>query len=284
MRNIHVAALPPIEEFGISRGDELFALFETYYYEAKFALLIFAEHLSELSPEVKILEIGSGIGLLSNHLSHLGLKYITSVEPQGPGFNQMNLMRKIVNDHPNYRDNAITHHNCFIEELTSNKKFEFIISFNVMEHVDNLDKVLNHIGNMLEPKGKHVFVCPNYTFPYEGHFNIPIIINKQITGIFFKRKISSFNTADPNGLWRSLNWITPWKIESAITSNYSVKFSRNASALYFARFSDDLVFEKRKGKFFRLASKIAGPIFRIVPAKFQPVIECELRQQSSAKV
>ena len=49
-------------------------------------------------------------------------------------------------------------------------------------------------------------MCPNYDFPYEPHFVIPIIINKKFTKFFFKNKINNHEKkTNEIGLWEGLN-------------------------------------------------------------------------------
>jgi hypothetical protein len=53
-------------------------------------------------------------------------------------------------------------------------------------------------------------LCPNYGFPYEPHFKIPIIFNKNLTYKLFKNHILKFeeNMASGTfGLWNSLNFV-----------------------------------------------------------------------------
>ena len=48
---------------------------------------------------------------------------------------------------------------------------------------------LDKTKDWLKPNGVNIILCPNYSFPYESHFKIPIILNKKITHFFLKIKI-----------------------------------------------------------------------------------------------
>jgi hypothetical protein len=53
-----------------------------------------------------------------------------------------------------------------------------------------------------------VILCPNYSFPYESHFRVPIIFNKLLTFNFFQKYIEKFEKNESsNGLWASLNFV-----------------------------------------------------------------------------
>ena len=61
---------------------------------------------------------------------------------------------------------------------------------------------LKQTNNLLKDEGLNIIFAPNYDFPYEPHFVLPIIINKKITEFFFKKKIkkSEIKTNEV-GLW-----------------------------------------------------------------------------------
>ena len=40
---------------------------------------------------------------------------------------------------------------------------------------------LSFANNSLAENGRLIILCPNYGFPYESHFHLPIIVNKSLT-------------------------------------------------------------------------------------------------------
>lgn len=50
--------------------------------------------------------------------------------------------------------------------------FNYVLSFNVLEHVDNIQRVLEESVRVLRKGGILYFRCPNYFSFYEGHFGI----------------------------------------------------------------------------------------------------------------
>ena len=72
-------------------------------------------------------------------------------------------------------------------EFNQEKDFDLIYSFNVFEHLKNQNKYIDTMNNLLSLNGKSLIFCPNYDFPYEPHFVIPIIYNKELTYKIFKK-------------------------------------------------------------------------------------------------
>ena len=71
--------------------------------------------------------------------------------------------------------------------------FDLIFSFNVFEHLHDQYDYIRKIDFLLNRSGKSVILCPNYDFPYEPHFIIPIIRNKETTFKLFKNRQDKYN-------------------------------------------------------------------------------------------
>ena len=133
------------------------------------------------------LEIGSGAGIL---LSILKERYpnisFDGVEPFADGFSKLQEINTFV------KKQGISIHNVPYEKFSPQKKYDFIFCVNVFEHVNDWQHFLSSVDSWLKTGGKCLILCPNYTFPYEPHFRIPIILNKAVTFKFFKSYISRF--------------------------------------------------------------------------------------------
>ena len=58
----------------------------------------------------------------------------------------------------------------------------------------------------LRPGATFRFVCTNYRFPYEPHFDMPTLFAKSLTGgVLRPRILGSHTVIDPAGTWQSLN-------------------------------------------------------------------------------
>jgi SAM-dependent methyltransferase len=82
--------------------------------------------------------------------------------------------------------------------------FDFVFSVHVLEHVNDLDSLFGAMVGMLAEGGAMVHLCPNYAFPYEPHFRVPIWHRRpSLTARFFPGRIQK-----RAALWSSLEFIT----------------------------------------------------------------------------
>jgi len=104
-----------------------------------------------------------GIHLLTSFLQQ---DYdITSIEPGGfTGFTD-ELRNKILDQH------KLKVHTTTLENFTTDTKFDFIFSMNVLEHTDDIKQHIISCMNLLKNEDSLLLIqCPNYTFPFEPHF------------------------------------------------------------------------------------------------------------------
>ena len=95
------------------------------------------------------------------------------------------------------------------EQIVADAEFDFAFSMNVMEHVDDVQLVLGRVLRALRPGAAYRFLCPNDSFPYEPHFDMPTLFSKSFTGrVLRSRILGSHSVIDPVGTWQSLNWIS----------------------------------------------------------------------------
>ncbi len=251
-----------------------------YLTEAQFFAKVVAPDLSRLSPGSQIIEIGSGIGLLALFLSSKGFA-VTAFEPQSSGFNQMNEMRREIVANWKPVSPTVEFREALLDESTKlNKRADYIFAINVIEHVPNF---VGLIANGIRAKTDDAIfrlVCPNYTIPYEPHFNIPIIFSKKITKFIFQKKISSSSIPNSEEFWNDLSWPTQRGLKKSLKSiGWEVTFSRDATNEYLKRALSDSAFIDRKGKvvgrLFKLISLLAK-VVRFVPPALLPIIDCRI--------
>jgi 2-polyprenyl-3-methyl-5-hydroxy-6-metoxy-1,4-benzoquinol methylase len=99
--------------------------FDTYYEESLFGLLLISRDFEILSNTSKILEFGSGIGLIANHLASLGFD-VTNLEPAGQGFGMMSRLQKVVELYYSNNLQTASSYSLKIENYVSNSKFDYI--------------------------------------------------------------------------------------------------------------------------------------------------------------
>lgn len=108
------------------------------------------------------------------------------------------------------------------EEYQPKTKFNLIYLVNVFEHLYDWKHFLYWAQKNLKKGGHCIILCPNYNFPYESHFGIPLIINKKITYKIFKNYINKFEQKNNClGLWKSLNFIKKTEIKKYCQQNKS---------------------------------------------------------------
>jgi 2-polyprenyl-3-methyl-5-hydroxy-6-metoxy-1,4-benzoquinol methylase len=155
-----------------------------------------------LDKDKKILEVGGGIHLLTSFL-HQDYD-ITSIEPGGFADYIDELRNKILDQH------KLKVHTTTVENFTTDSKFDFIFSMNVLEHTDDIKQHIMSCMNLLKDKHSLLFIqCPNYTFPFEPHFYkwfIPFFPNFTFRTLRRKRLIKEFGKDRYENILNNLNF------------------------------------------------------------------------------
>jgi len=269
-----------IEKF----SPDLVSLFDLYANESKFGRIFIDEDLKNLPPGASILEVGAGSMILSCQLVLEGYK-VKALEPFGEGFSHFNQLREIVMREAS-RLGCAPDILCFpIEKLDIHEYFDFAFSVNVMEHVSNIEASILNVSTSLRPGSVYHFTCPNYLFPYEPHFNIPILFNKKITGFIFHKLIkNNINIPDPFGVWRSLNWISSFRLLKFSNKNNSFSLSLKSKVFMnsLIRVTNDEQFAARRPYWLKviIGWLIVARLYKLlifIPICLQPIIDCEIK-------
>ena len=221
--------------------------------EALFGFYHIKEYCKKLEGNNKVLEIGSGSGILLNLLSE-NFKDINfeGIEPFGEGFSSLNYLNSLS------RENGVCINNIGYEELSSDNKYDLIFCINVFEHLNDWRNFLEKISFLLNGNGKLIVLCPNYGFPYESHFRIPVIFNKKITYYIFKKLIRIFEKKnDCVGLWNSLNFVKKREIMNHLKDS---KYSKNLQIIDHLLILDFMVNRIINDKEFRKRQRLIGII------------------------
>ena len=221
--------------------------------EALFGFHHIKEYCKKLEGNNKVLEIGSGSGILLNLLSE-NFKDINfeGIEPFGEGFSSLNYLNSLS------RENGVSIINIGYEELSSDNKYDLIFCINVFEHLYDWRNFLEKISFLLNENGKLIVLCPNYGFPYESHFRIPVIFNKKITYYIFKKLIRVFeNKNDCVGLWDSLNFVKKREIMNHLKDS---KYSKNLKIIDHLLILDFMVNRIINDREFRKRQRLIGTI------------------------
>lgn len=264
-------------------APDLLGLFDEYAGEMKFGRALLESNLETLDRGSSILELGAGSLLLSCQLQYEGFN-VTALEPIGSGFSHFSRLQAIVLRHAVQHNFAPKLLRIAGEGLSIENSFHFAFSINVMEHVADFGTVLQRVNLALKRGGTYRFVCPNYTFPYEPHFNLPTLINRALTKKLLWRWIEhSTNVVDPIGTWASLNWISVARVDHFCKSTMQVTpyFDKEIFQVFLERVFTSHRFQERRGPFL---SKVAGLLHRTglvsltkyIPACLLPVMDCSI--------
>jgi SAM-dependent methyltransferase len=265
--------------------SDLLGPWHTYLSEAKWGWYLLSYEIEELKIDSKVLEIGAGPQMLSAQVASKGVK-LTSLEPSSQGFEVMDRLGRIVQRISSHEEISYEFQNTSGEDFFTKNEFDFAFSINVMEHVNDIEMVLTNVLNSLKPGGRYHFICPNYAFPYEPHFNSITFVNKRATDTLIKsRLIRKSKLIDPIGLWESLNWIDYGSIRrwAKNQSDFELVFSRRALNLYVTRAIEDNVFQFRHpilSKFTQVFRPIVFLVMSLTPIRYLPILDVMIVKKS----
>jgi SAM-dependent methyltransferase len=263
-----------------AHAPELRPLFDTLAAEAIFARDWLSDDLERLPANAALLEVGGGVFLLSCQLAAEGFA-VTAIEPTGYGFAEFRQLGDIVLELAAAKPTIAP---CKAEDFASEPRFDFAFSLNVMEHIDLPDEAITRVSDALKPGASHRFLCANYLFPYEPHFNIPTLFTKELTWRVMRRRIEgTTRTDDPAGVWRSLNWITVPQVKriAAKDATLTAQFGRTTMVWMLERVLTDDQFAGRRAKWMvaGIRTAVALRLHRLagyIPARLQPIMDVRL--------
>ncbi|MEM0987900.1 MAG: class I SAM-dependent methyltransferase [Pseudomonadota bacterium] len=252
-------------------AETLKAYLETYLNEALVGLDLIAPTIDGETP--RILEIGSGVGILTAFLSSAGYD-ITGIEPgAAAGFDFMGRLGAALSDQ---EESAILPIGAEALTPEDHGRFDLIFSVNVVEHVQSLDSAMAALARVLAPGGTMIHLCPNYAFPYEPHLGIPLIpFAPQAT-----RHIARARIRRQQRVWDSVNFVTAGRIARLAAANgMAVRFRGGVMAAFLDRLRTDPVFRARQPgpiagmvRIPGLVTALAGAMRLIPPRLASPMV------------
>lgn len=214
--------------------------FETLIEEAELAMtLLHPGDDSRLGP---VLEVGGGVGLLHGYLRASGIDAY-ALEPSSFGFEGswetgVAVLRAAEVD-------ATRWHRLYATEAAKiDRTFGLIFSFNLLEHVVDVDATLVALAAVLAPTGRMVHHTVNYSVPYEPHFRIPLVpLIPRLTELLRPKLTTS-------AVWRGLNFVTVGSLRrSCEAAGLTVEFDVGMFARALERLETDPLFRSRHGAF-----------------------------------
>ena len=255
------------------------AAWATYSNEALWGRRFLDGELRRLPGGASILEVGAGVLALSGQLAREDFT-VTALEPVGIGFDVIESLSCVVVDALSDDGVAVDHLPVRAEELALRDAYDFAFSINVLEHVDDVEVVLDRVVEALRPGGRFRFRCPNYDFPYESHFGWILPPRRDWAERHCRPRLASTPIPDAHGLWDSLNWVTLRQIRSWASRRDDVQMRFNPDALHeiwLRAKSDSALLERHSGPLTNavsLADRVgASRLLRYFPTAVQPVID-----------
>jgi SAM-dependent methyltransferase len=275
-----------------AHAPELLDQFDLYASEAAFGRELIDADLRHLPSGTAVLEVGAGALLLACGLAAEGFR-VVAIEPTDAGFGHMARLGECCLAVAGELGISIELFRIAAEQYHHvGEPVGLAFGINVMEHVADPARVIHQVTAALAPGGVFHFVCPNYHFPYEPHFNSPTLGTRALTERFLARRwIARATFPDPAGTFASLNWITTSTVRRAVggLGDVETRFEREALKRYFDRASDSASFAARKGATFKKVADIARRLgllrlLNVVPSSVLPVIDCRITQRSHAQI
>lgn len=204
--------------------------------DAEFALNCLGPYLKT---NMKILEIGGGLHLLSSYLHFQGYD-ITSIEP-GDFTLFVNKLRKNILKVLN----KTTIHTTTLENFQTKHKYDFIFSINVLEHTNSILEHINCQRKLLSDyNSKALFRAPNYNIPFEPHFYkffIPFFPNFTFKSLYRKKLIEEYGERRYLEIFQSINFDCKF---SFINKYFSIDIKNPLSEII-KRLESDKIFNER---------------------------------------
>ncbi len=264
-------------------GSDIFPnepTYDLFLNEARFGLSRVLRVLSSFAPEtVRILEVGAGSCVLSAYLASKRL-HVTAVEPLGPDFDFFTEPQRRVLEFCRSRAIPLNLVRTTGEQLDLPGRFDVAFTINALEHMRDPLRTIGNMCDSLKPGGVALVHCPNYTIPFEVHFNILLVSrSKPINEWLYRSKISRHPE-----LWNELNFVRYVDVRRHLAARRaSFTFQRSVMRDLVARLLNDPIFAGRMpavvrtiGRMLQYSGLLHALIF--VPTRFQTPMEVWIKK------
>ena len=258
----------------------------TYNNEAIQARRLLANDIASLPKGARVLEVGAGSLALSLQLASEGFA-VTAVEPVGSGFSPMRIFIEEYLHMAGDMGMNIDFHDSKIEDFNSSERYDYGFCINVLEHVNDPARVINHVMSLDITKFRIYF--PNYNFPYEPHFGKFLWERKN--GAFYLplSRAKNSNLVDEHGMYNSINYVTYKKVMSICSdSGINAILNKNVNEELLRRALNDPILESRHrmlANFAKVFNKLhLAKVFKILPLRVSPLIDITLARPRLGKI
>jgi len=138
----------------------------------------------------------------------------------------------------------------------ANESVDYIVSFQVLEHVGSLATIMDECVRLLKPGGTMYHICPNYASFYEGHYKVlwlPFLTKR--SGRYFLKLLGKYTA-----YYETLNLVKPSTLRHLLTKHRTeieiVSLGKNEFIKKFSRDEIDKIDQKVLRKFFTVLAKL----------------------------
>ena len=255
-------------------------MYRRFVNEARFGLSRVLPLLSSIDrDDPQVLEVGAGSCMLSAYLASKSVR-VTALEPLGAEFDFFTELQRRVVDFCRRKGISLEVLRKTGEQLDILDRFGVAFTINALEHMRDPLLTLDNMYRSLVPGGAMLAHCPNYTVPFDTHFNILLVTrSKPINAWLYRSKIQRHPS-----VWEELNFVRYVDVRRHLARRgSSFTFSTSMLRDSVRRLLDDPTFAERMprpvraiGVFLRSTGlvHVAG----LVPARLQTPMEVLIRK------
>jgi SAM-dependent methyltransferase len=255
-------------------------MYERFVNEARFGLSRVLRTVSLFDPEtVEVLEVGAGSCILSSYLASKRL-HVTAVEPLGPEFDFFTDLQNRVLAFCRRKAIELKLVRSTGEQLDLPGRFDVAFTINALEHMRDPLLTIDNMYKSLKPGGVVLVHCPNYTIPFEVHFNIFLVTrSKPINEWLYRSTISRYPK-----VWDELNFVRYADVRRHLVDRRA-NFAFEGSVMHdlMARLLNDPIFAERMPAIVRAVGamlRYTGLLHALtyVPPRFQTPMEVHIKK------
>jgi SAM-dependent methyltransferase len=232
----------------------------------------------------EVLEVGAGSCILSAYLASTGL-HVTAVEPLGAEFDFFAEVQERVLDFCRRRSLPLQVLRMTGEQLNLPGRFDVAFTINALEHMRDPLRTLDNMHDSLKPGGVLLAHCPNYTIPFEVHFNVFLVTrSKSLNAWLYRSKIDRYPR-----VWDGLNFIRYIDVRRHLARRRaSFVFAPSVMHDLLRRLLDDPVFARRMPPIVRAIGAVlrySGLLhaLTLVPARLQTPMEVLIKRAAHSE-
>jgi SAM-dependent methyltransferase len=205
---------------------------------------------------------------------------MSALEPLGPEFDFFTDLQRRVLEHCRRNNIALQLLRMKGEELETRGCFDIAFTINALEHMREPLRTMDKMYDSLKPGGTLLAHCPNYSVPFDSHFNILLLTRlKSVNEWIYPKRIGQ-----DLPLWNELNFVRYSDLRRhLLEQGRSFTFSRSVMHDLVRRLFNDPIFAERMPGAIRVAGaglRYSGLLGALnwIPPHFQTPMEVAVRK------